>query len=92
MNGKRKTLMNVNYLFFVFVSWIGNFKLRVEGGSFRDSEIIVLLGQNGTGKKYSKEHKKQTNMKNRKIEMKYKHEMKFNTNTNIKTPKMKQTF
>lgn len=29
---------------------IGDFHLDVEGGSFRDSEIIVLLGQNGVGK------------------------------------------
>jgi len=29
---------------------LGNFKLDIEGGEFTDSEIIVLLGQNGTGK------------------------------------------
>ncbi|KAJ1918399.1 Fe-S cluster-binding ribosome biosynthesis protein [Mycoemilia scoparia] len=29
---------------------LGDFKLRVEEGEFTDSEIIVLLGQNGTGK------------------------------------------
>ncbi|GAA6026508.1 hypothetical protein JCM8202_006243 [Rhodotorula sphaerocarpa] len=28
----------------------GNFKLNMEAGSFTDSEIIVLLGENGTGK------------------------------------------
>ncbi|KAL5523150.1 RLI1 [Sanghuangporus sanghuang] len=28
----------------------GSFKLTVEGGSFTDSEIIVMLGENGTGK------------------------------------------
>ncbi|GAA6006037.1 hypothetical protein JCM10207_007321 [Rhodosporidiobolus poonsookiae] len=28
----------------------GNFKLNLKGGSFTDSEIIVLLGENGTGK------------------------------------------
>ncbi|GAA5901958.1 hypothetical protein JCM6882_000151 [Rhodosporidiobolus microsporus] len=28
----------------------GNFKLNLTGGSFTDSEIIVLLGENGTGK------------------------------------------
>lgn len=28
----------------------GNFKLNLDGGSFTDSEIIVLLGENGTGK------------------------------------------
>lgn len=29
---------------------LGSFKLSVEKGSFSDSEIIVMLGQNGTGK------------------------------------------
>ena len=29
---------------------LGNFKLTVEEGSFTDSEIIVMLGENGTGK------------------------------------------
>lgn len=28
----------------------GNFKLHVEAGEFNDSEIIVMLGENGTGK------------------------------------------
>ncbi|KZT07097.1 P-loop containing nucleoside triphosphate hydrolase protein [Laetiporus sulphureus 93-53] len=29
---------------------LGGFKLTVEGGGFTDSEIIVMLGENGTGK------------------------------------------
>ena len=29
---------------------LGSFKLSVEAGSFTESEIIVLLGENGTGK------------------------------------------
>ncbi|KLO09850.1 ATP-binding cassette sub-family e member 1 [Schizopora paradoxa] len=29
---------------------LGSFKLTVEGGAFTDSEIIVMLGENGTGK------------------------------------------
>jgi ATP-binding cassette, sub-family E, member 1 len=29
---------------------LGEFKLSIEGGSFTNSEIIVLLGENGTGK------------------------------------------
>jgi len=29
---------------------LGNFKLEVQGGQFTDSEIIVMLGENGTGK------------------------------------------
>ncbi|XP_014255759.1 ATP-binding cassette sub-family E member 1 [Cimex lectularius] len=29
---------------------MGNFQLRIEQGQFTDSEIVVLLGENGTGK------------------------------------------
>ncbi|KAI2621522.1 P-loop containing nucleoside triphosphate hydrolase protein [Hypomontagnella submonticulosa] len=29
---------------------LGNFKLRIDGGDFTDSEIIVMMGENGTGK------------------------------------------
>jgi len=29
---------------------MGTFKLNIEAGSFSDSEILVMLGQNGTGK------------------------------------------
>ncbi|CDF33822.1 ATP-binding cassette, sub-family E (RLI), member 1 [Chondrus crispus] len=29
---------------------LGSFKLRIEQGSFTDSEIVVMLGENGTGK------------------------------------------
>eukprot|EP00177_Eucheuma_denticulatum_P000541 GFKZ01000967.1.p1 GENE.GFKZ01000967.1~~GFKZ01000967.1.p1 ORF type:complete len:613 (-),score=102.84 GFKZ01000967.1:1195-3033(-) len=29
---------------------LGSFKLKVEEGSFTDSEIVVMLGENGTGK------------------------------------------
>ncbi|KAL2756215.1 hypothetical protein ACRALDRAFT_1081834 [Sodiomyces alcalophilus JCM 7366] len=29
---------------------LGNFRLRVDGGQFTDSEIIVMMGENGTGK------------------------------------------
>jgi ATP-binding cassette subfamily E protein 1 len=29
---------------------LGNFKLNIEEGTFNNSEIIVLLGENGTGK------------------------------------------
>lgn len=29
---------------------MGNFQLDIEEGNFSDSEIIVLLGENGTGK------------------------------------------
>ncbi|KUI66399.1 Translation initiation factor RLI1 [Cytospora mali] len=29
---------------------LGNFSLKIEGGSFTDSEILVMMGENGTGK------------------------------------------
>ncbi|KAI0484927.1 hypothetical protein GGR56DRAFT_50424 [Xylariaceae sp. FL0804] len=29
---------------------LGNFKLNIDSGSFTDSEIIVMMGENGTGK------------------------------------------
>lgn len=29
---------------------LGSFNLTVNGGQFTDSEIIVMLGENGTGK------------------------------------------
>lgn len=29
---------------------LGPFKLKVEGGKFTNSEIVVMLGENGTGK------------------------------------------
>lgn len=29
---------------------LGNFRLEVQTGGFTDSEIIVMLGENGTGK------------------------------------------
>ncbi len=32
------------------MSFAGKFELRVECGDFSDSEIIVLMGENGTGK------------------------------------------
>jgi len=39
-----------NYKYPSMTKTMGNFKLRVNGGNFTDSEILVLLGQNGTGK------------------------------------------
>ncbi|ROW11091.1 hypothetical protein VMCG_00970 [Cytospora schulzeri] len=29
---------------------LGNFSLKIDGGSFTDSEILVMMGENGTGK------------------------------------------
>ena len=39
-----------NYQYPSMTKNLGDFDLNVEGGSFTDSEIIVLLGENGTGK------------------------------------------
>jgi ATP-binding cassette subfamily E protein 1 len=39
-----------NYKYPVMKKSMGNFQLTVQEGDFSDSEIIVLLGQNGTGK------------------------------------------
>lgn len=39
-----------HYSYPAMTKTMGNFKLTVEGGSFTGSEIIVMLGENGTGK------------------------------------------
>jgi ATP-binding cassette subfamily E protein 1 len=39
-----------HYSYPAMTKTLGGFKLTVEGGSFTDSEIIVMLGENGTGK------------------------------------------
>jgi ATP-binding cassette, sub-family E, member 1 len=39
-----------HYSYPAMTKTLGNFKLTVEEGSFTDSEIIVMLGENGTGK------------------------------------------
>jgi ATP-binding cassette subfamily E protein 1 len=33
---------------------LGSFDLSVDAGSFTESEIVVLLGENGTGKNYKR--------------------------------------
>lgn len=38
------------YTYPALTTTLGTFKLNVEGGQFTDSEIIVLLGENGCGK------------------------------------------
>jgi len=38
------------YEFPTMVKTMGNFRLEVTGGQFTDSEILVMLGENGTGK------------------------------------------
>jgi len=39
-----------NYAYPDMQKQLGNFSLKVKSGNFTDSEIVVLLGQNGTGK------------------------------------------
>lgn len=39
-----------HYEYPAMVKTMGNFKLQVQQGQFSDSEILVLLGENGTGK------------------------------------------
>ena len=38
------------YQYPAMMKTLENFKLTAEGGSFTDSEIVVMLGENGTGK------------------------------------------
>jgi ATP-binding cassette subfamily E protein 1 len=38
------------YTYPAMTKTLGGFKLTIEPGSFTDSEIIVMLGENGTGK------------------------------------------
>ncbi len=39
-----------HYFYPAMTKTLGTFKLTVEAGTFTDSEIIVMLGENGTGK------------------------------------------
>jgi ATP-binding cassette subfamily E protein 1 len=39
-----------HYTYPAMTKTLGDFKLTVEAGSFTDSEIVVMLGENGTGK------------------------------------------
>jgi len=41
---------NRQYKYPTMIKQLGDFKLTVHGGQFTDAEIIVMLGQNGTGK------------------------------------------
>ncbi|KAJ1988717.1 Fe-S cluster-binding ribosome biosynthesis protein [Coemansia spiralis] len=41
---------NCNYSYPSMTKTLGDFKLTVQQGSFTDSQIVVLLGENGTGK------------------------------------------
>lgn len=39
-----------HYVYPKMTKTLGNFHLTIEEGHFSDSEILVLLGENGTGK------------------------------------------
>eukprot|EP00727_Mastigamoeba_balamuthi_P000531 m51a1_g10475 putative abc transporter e family member 2-like (1134) ;mRNA; f:93217-99218 len=41
---------HTQYNYPAMTTTLGNFQLDVEAGGFKDSEIVVLVGQNGTGK------------------------------------------
>lgn len=47
MDGDQKKFSNYSYP--AMTKTQGSFRLRVEAGQFTDSEIIVMLGENGTG-------------------------------------------
>lgn len=47
---EKKGLKKVVLYYPTMTKTLGPFKLKVNGGSFASSEIIVMLGQNGTGK------------------------------------------
>lgn len=47
---QKKLLKKVNYCYPNMTKTLGVFKLTVHEGIFSDSQTIVMLGQNGTGK------------------------------------------
>ncbi len=47
MDGDTKKFSNYTYP--AMTKTQGSFRLQVEAGEFTDSEIIVMLGENGTG-------------------------------------------
>ena len=47
MDGDQKKFSNYSYP--AMTKTQGSFKLSVEAGEFTDSEILVMLGENGTG-------------------------------------------
>merc|ERR1712117_110781 len=50
-NAKREDAKKLcNYSYPTINKTLGDFKLKVKEGDFTDSEIIVILGENGTGK------------------------------------------
>lgn len=47
---EKERLKKLNYNYPDMVKTLGGFKLSIEAGMFNASEIVVMLGQNGTGK------------------------------------------
>ena len=47
---EKEILKNTNYDYPDMIKTLGNFKINISAGRFNASEIIVMLGQNGTGK------------------------------------------
>lgn len=50
VEGDEGTKKFLSYKYPDMTKTLGNFKLTVDAGEFTDSEIIVMLGENGTGK------------------------------------------
>ena len=47
---EKERLKRLNYHYPSMVKTLGQFKINIEEGMFNASEIVVMLGQNGTGK------------------------------------------
>ena len=47
---EKERLKKLNYNYPDMVKTLGDFKINIQGGMFNASEIVVMLGQNGTGK------------------------------------------
>jgi ATP-binding cassette subfamily E protein 1 len=47
---EKERLKKLNYNYPSMVKTLGGFKINIESGMFNASEVIVMLGQNGTGK------------------------------------------
>jgi ATP-binding cassette, sub-family E, member 1 len=47
---EKERLKNLNYTYPTMTKTLGEFKINIEEGVFNASQIVVMLGQNGTGK------------------------------------------
>lgn len=47
---EKERLKNLNYSYPACTKTLGPFKVHIEPGTFNASEVVVMLGQNGTGK------------------------------------------